>query len=418
MEENNVIALRQPGDIADPLTEALRNGARALLAQAVEAEVAEALSAHTHLTTEDGRRRLVRHGHMPERTIQTGIGPVAVRQPRVRDRGGADGERIQFSSTLLPRYARRTKSLDALLPVLYLRGISSGDMQEALTALLGKDAPNLSPAVLARLKTGWQEEYERWKRRDLSARRYVYIWADGVYLQARMEPDKQCILVLIGATPEGRKELIGFQAGYRESAQSWRELLADLKARGLSVPPELAIGDGALGFWKALEEEFSPTRQQRCWVHKTMNVLNKLPKSVQPKAKADLKEIWMAESRKDAEKAFSRFLAKYEAKYDKAAACLAKDRETLLAFYDFPAEHWKHIRTGNPIESTFATVRHRTIRAKGCLSHDTGMIMVFKLIQTAQSSWRRLDGQNQLPKVITGVTFTDGVEAGHQNAAA
>jgi transposase-like protein len=418
MEENNVIALRQPGDIADPLTEALRNGARALLAQAVEAEVAEALSAHTHLTTEDGRRRLVRHGHMPERTIQTGIGPVAVRQPRVRDRGGADGERIQFSSTLLPRYARRTKSLDALLPVLYLRGISSGDMQEALTALLGKDAPNLSPAVLARLKTGWQEEYERWKRRDLSARRYVYIWADGVYLQARMEPDKQCILVLIGATPEGRKELIGFQAGYRESAQSWRELLADLKARGLSVPPELAIGDGALGFWKALEEEFSPTRQQRCWVHKTMNVLNKLPKSVQPKAKADLKEIWMAESRKDAEKAFSRFLAKYEAKYDKAAACLAKDRETLLAFYDFPAEHWKHIRTGNPIESTFATVRHRTIRAKGCLSHDTGMIMVFKLIQTAQSSWRRLDGQNQLPKVVTGVTFTDGVEAGHQNAAA
>jgi transposase-like protein len=418
MEENNVIALRQPGDIADPLTEALRNGARALLAQAVEAEVAEALSAHTHLTTEDGRRRLVRHGHMPERTIQTGIGPVAVRQPRVRDRGGADGERIQFSSTLLPRYARRTKSLDALLPVLYLRGISSGDMQEALTALLGKDAPNLSPAVLARLKTGWQEEYERWKRRDLSARRYVYIWADGVYLQARMEPDKQCILVLIGATPEGRKELIGFQAGYRESAQSWRELLADLKARGLSVPPELAIGDGALGFWKALEEEFGATRQQRCWVHKTMNVLNKLPKSVQPKAKADLKEIWMAESRKDAEKAFSRFLAKYEAKYDKAAACLAKDRETLLAFYDFPAEHWKHIRTGNPIESTFATVRHRTIRAKGCLSHDTGMIMVFKLIQTAQSSWRRLDGQNQLPKVVTGVTFTDGVEAGHQNAAA
>ena len=393
MEENNVIALRQPGDIADPLTEALRNGARALLAQAVEAEVAEALSAHTHLTTEDGRRRLVRHGHMPERTIQTGIGPVAVRQPRVRDRGGADGERIQFSSTLLPRYARRTKSLDALLPVLYLRGISSGDMQEALTALLGKDAPNLSPAVLARLKTGWQEEYERWKRRDLSARRYVYIWADGVYLQARMEPDKQCILVLIGATPEGRKELIGFQAGYRESAQSWRELLADLKARGLSVPPELAIGDGALGFWKALEEEFSATRQQRCWVHKTMNVLNKLPKSMQPKAKADLKEIWMAEGRANAEKAFDRFLAKYEAKYDKAAACLARDREALLAFYDFPAEDRKHIRTSNPIESTFATVRHRTTRAKGCLSCETGVIMVFKMIQTAQSSWRRLDGQ-------------------------
>jgi putative transposase len=418
MEENNVVALRQPGDIADPLTEALRNGARALLAKAVEAEVAEALAAHGHLTTDDGRRRLVRHGHMPERTIQTGIGPVAVRQPRVRDRGGADGERIQFFSTLLPRYARRTKSLDALLPVLYLRGISTGDMQEALAALLGKDAPNLSPAVLARLKSGWQQDYERWKTRDLCARHYVYIWADGVYLQARMDPDKQCILVLIGATPEGKKELIGFQAGYRESAQSWRELLADLKARGLAVPPELAIGDGALGFWKALEEEFGATRQQRCWVHKTMNVLNKLPKSVQPKAKADLKEIWMAESRKDAEKAFDRFRAKYEAKYDKAAACLAKDREALLAFYDFPAQHWKHIRTGNPIESTFATVRHRTTRAKGCLSHDTGMIMVFKLIQIAQSSWRRLDGQNQLPKVITGVKFTDGVETGHENAAA
>jgi transposase-like protein len=292
------------------------------------------------------------------------------------------------------------------------------------------DAPNLSPAVLARLKTGWQEEFERWKRRDLSARRYVYIWADGVYLQARMEPDNQCILVLIGATPEGRKELIGFQTGYRESAQSRserlsltinvrlvRELLADLKARGLAVPPELAIGDGALGFWKALEEEFGATRQQRCWVHKTMNVLNKLPKSVQPKAKADLREIWMAPGRVDAEKAFDRFLARYQAKYEKASACLAKNRKALLAFYDFPAEHWKHIRTGNPIESTFATVRHRTTRAKGCLSHDTGMIMVFKMIQTAQNSWRRLDGQNQLPKIITGIKFTDGIEAGHKDAA-
>jgi transposase-like protein len=417
MEENKIITLRQPGEIADPLTEVLRHGARALLAQAVEAEVAEALASHAHLTTDDGHRRLVRHGHMPERTIQTGIGPVAVRQPRVRDRGGADGERIRFSSTLLPPYARRTKSLDALLPILYLRGISSGDMQEALAALLGKDAPNLSPAVLARLKAGWQEEFERWKKRDLSARRYVYIWADGVYLQARMEPDKQCILVLIGATPEGGKELIGFQVGYRESAQSWGELLADLKARGLAVPPKLAIGDGALGFWKALDEEFGATRQQRCWVHKTMNVLNKLPKSVQPKAKADLKESWMAEGRADAEKAFDQFLAKYEAKYDKAAACLAKDRETLLAFYDFPAEHWKHIRTSNPIESTFATVRHRTTRTKGCLSHDTGTIMVFKMIQTAQSSWRRLDGQNQLPKVITGIKFTDGIEASRRDAA-
>jgi transposase-like protein len=295
---------------------------------------------------------------------------------------------------------------------------SLSDFQNALAALLGKDAPNLSPAVLTRLKAGWQEEFDRWKTRDLSARRYVYIWADGVYLQGRMEPDKQCILVLIGATPEGRKELIGFQSGYRESAQSWRELLADLKARGLAIPPELAIGDGALGFWKALEEEFGATRQQRCWVHKTMNVLNKLPKSVQSKAKADLKEIWMAEGRADAEKAFDRFLAKYQVKYDKAAACLAKDRGALLAFYDFPAEHWKHIRTGNPIESTFATVRHRTTRSKGCLSHDTAIIMVFKLILAAQSSWRRLDGQNQLPKLIEGIKFTDGIDANQKQAAA
>lgn len=418
MPDDTVVALRQPGDVCDPLTDILRNGARQLLAQAVEAEVAAFFAAHADLTSEDGRQRLVRHGHLPERTIQTGIGPVKVRQPRLRDRGAAEGEHIRFSPTILPPYARRTSSLDALLPVLYLRGISTGDFQEALAALLGKDAPNLSPAVLTRLKAGWQEEFDRWKRRDLSARRYVYIWADGVYLQGRMEPDKQCILVLIGATPEGRKELIGFQSGYRESAQSWRELLADLKARGLAVPPELAIGDGALGFWKALEEEFGATRQQRCWVHKTMNVLNKLPKSVQSKAKADLKEIWMAEGRADAEKAFDRFLAKYHAKYDKAAACLAKDRGALLAFYDFPAEHWKHIRTGNPIESTFATVRHRTTRSKGCLSHDTAIIMVFKLIQAAQASWRRLDGQNQLPKLIEGIKFTDGIDANQKQVAA
>jgi putative transposase len=418
MKTDTVVTLRQPGEFADPLTEVLRSGARQLLARAIEAEVTEALAAHADLTTDDGRQRLVRHGHMPERTIQTGIGPVEVHQPRVRDRGASGAGRIRFSSAILPPYARRTKSLDALLPVLYLRGISTGDMQEALAALLGRDAPNLSPAVLTRLKAGWQDEYERWKKRDLSTRRYVYIWADGVYLQARMEPDKQCLLVLIGATPEGKKELIGFQSGYRESAQSWRELLADLKARGLNVPPELAIGDGALGFWKALEEEFGATRQQRCWVHKTANVLNKLPKSVQPKAKVDLKEIWMAEGRADAEKAFDRFLAKYEAKYDKAAACLAKDRETLLAFYGFPAEHWKHIRTSNPIESTFATVRHRTARSKGCLSHETGMIMVFKLILAAQSSWRLLNGQNQLPKVITGVKFADGIEVNQKRAAA
>jgi putative transposase len=418
MKDDTVVTLRQPGEFTDMLTEVLRSGARQLLAQAIEAEVADVLAAHAHLTTDDGRQRVVRHGHLPERTIQTGIGAVEVQQPRIRDRSAAGGERIRFTSAILPPYARRTKSLDALLPALYLRGISTGDLQEALAALLGKNAPNMSPSVLARLKAEWQAEFERWKKRDLSARRYVYIWADGVYLQARMEVEKQCILVIIGATPEGKKELVGFQAGYRESAQSWRELLADLKSRGLSAAPELAIGDGALGFWKALEEEFCTTRQQRCWLHKMLNVLNKLPKSVQPAARADLQEIWMAENRADAEKAFNRFLAKYRAKYDKAAECLAKDRKVLLAFYDFPAEHWKHIRTSNPIESTFSTVRHRTTRSKGCLSHDTAMIMVFKLIHTAQASWRRLNGQNQLPKVITGVKFADGIEVEQKPAAA
>lgn len=418
MKDDTVVTLRQPGEFTDVLTEVLRSGARQLLASAIEAEVAGVLAAHAHLTTDDGRQRVVRHGHMPERAIQTGIGPVEVQQPRIRDRSAAGEDRIRFTSAILPPYARRTKSLDALLPALYLRGISTGDLQEALAALLGKNAPNMSPSVLARLKAEWQGEFERWKKRDLSARRYVYIWADGVYLQARMEVEKQCILVIIGATPEGKKELVGFQAGYRESTQSWRELLADLKSRGLTVAPELAIGDGALGFWKALEEEFCTTRQQRCWLHKTLNVLNKLPKSVQPAARADLQEIWMAENRADAEKAFNRFLAKYRAKYDKAAECLAKDRKALLAFYDFPAEHWKHIRTSNPIESTFSTVRHRTTRSKGCLSHDTAMIMVFKLIHTAQASWRRLNGQNQLPKVITGVKFTDGIEIEQKPAAA
>jgi transposase-like protein len=417
MTEDTVVTLRQPGEFEDLLTDVLRRGACKLLAQAVEAEVADFLAAHADLTTEEGRQRLVRHGHLPERTIQTGIGSVEVQQPRVRDRG-SDGEKIRFSPAILPPYARRSKSLDALIPILYLRGISSGDFQEALSALLGKEAPNLSPAVLGRLKAQWKQEFERWQQRDLSARRYVYVWADGVYLQARMEVEKQCILVLIGATPEGQKELIGFQTGFRESAQSWSELLCDLKSRGLSVAPELAIGDGALGFWKALEQEFGATRHQRCWVHKAMNVLNKLPKSVQARAKADLKEIWMAEGRDDAEKAFDRFLSKYQVKYDKAADCLAKDREALLAFYHFPAEHWKHIRTGNPIESTFATVRHRTTRAKGCLSYETAKIMVFKMIQAAQKSWRKLDGQNQLPKIIEGIKFTDGIEANRDHAAA
>jgi putative transposase len=409
--DTTVVALRQPDAVDDPLTAVLRSGARRLLAQAVEAEAEAFLAEMRGLRLPDGRERVVRHGLGPERLVQTGIGPVPVQRIKLRDRGaGPEGKRIRFSSALLPRWARRTPSLDALLPVLYLRGVSMGDFQEALGALLGHDAPNLSPAVIARLRGEWGAEHARWQQRDLSARRYVYLWADGIYLQARMEPQAECMLVLIGATPEGKKELVGFQVGVRESAQSWRELLVDLKARGLAIAPELATGDGALGFWTALEEVFPTTRHQRCWVHKTVNALDKLPKSVQPAAKQDLREIWQAPDRATAATAIATFAEKYRAKYEKAVTCLTKDRDALLTFYDFPAEHWDHLRTANPIESVFATVRHRTVRTKGALSQDTARLMVFKLVMAAAKTWRRLKGENLLPKVIQGVTFKNGVE--------
>ena len=410
-DDTTITPLHQPGSILDPLTEIAREGARQMLAAALRAEAASFVAQFEDERLPDGRHRVVRHGAGPERMIQTGIGPIPVQRPKVRDRaaGVPDARKIRFSSTILPKWARRSKSLDALLPVLYLRGISTGDFQEALAALLGADAPNLSPGVISRLTAGWQEDYDRWQRRDLSARRYVYIWADGVYLQARMEPQAECILVILGATPEGRKELVGFHVGVRESTQSWRELLIDIKARRLTVPPEIAVGDGAMGFWKALDEVFPGTRHQRCWVHKTANVLDKFPKSMQPAVKADLREIWQAETRAAAEAAMDTFSEKYAAKYEKAVTCLIKDRDALLAFYDFPADHWDHLRTGNPIESVFATVRHRTVRTKGALSQKTAKLMVFKLVQAAAKTWRRLKGANQLPKVIAGVTFTDGV---------
>ncbi|CAH2605645.1 protein of unknown function (plasmid) [Rhodovastum atsumiense] len=342
--DSKVIPLRQPEEVDDPLTAVLRSGARRLLAQAVEAEAEAFLASMRGLRLPDGRERLVRHGHGPERQVQTGIGPV--RRVKLRDRGAASAaERIRFTSALLPPWARRTRSLDAVLPILYLRGVSMGDFQEALTALLGPDAPNLSPAVIARLRDAWQADYAGWQRRDLSARQYVYLWADGIYLQARMEPQAECMLVVIGATPEGKKELVGFQVGVRESAQSWHELLVDLKARGLAIAPKLATGDGSLGFWKALAEVFPSTRHQRCWVHKIANVLDKMPKSVQPAVKRDLREIWQAPDRATAEAAVDTFAEKYAPKYPKAVACLLKDRDPLLSFYDFPAEHWDHLRT-------------------------------------------------------------------------
>ena len=410
MTNTNVFQLSQPGNFADPLTKVLRKGARALLAQAVEAEVATLLSRYADETTDDGRKRLVRHGHLPEREIMTGIGPVGVRCPRVRDRVGEGSQRIRFSSAILPPYARRSKSLEVLIPILYLKGISTGDFEEALVALLGKDAGGLSASTVGRLKEAWSEEHRRWSKRDLSAKRYVYFWVDGIHVQARLEDDAQCLLVIIGATPEGKKELVGLTDGVRESTRSWKELLLDLKRRGLSMGPELAVADGALGFWQALEEVWPRTRGQRCWVHKTANVLNKLPKSQQSKAKRALQEIWMAETKKDALLAFDAFIETWGVKYDRATECLIKDRDALLAFYDFPAEHWKHLRTTNVVESSLATVRHRTVRSKGCLSNKTALAMIFKLAEAAEKSWRRLDGYNQLPKVILGVKFTDGIE--------
>src|SRR5712675_454307 len=382
MNENiNIVPLRQPDEIDDPLTNILRSGARHLLAQAVENEAAAFLEAMKDLKLADGRDRLVRHGHGPTRTIQTGIGAVEVERVKIRDRGATgDGERVRFTSALLPLWTRRTRSLDALLP------------------------------VISRLTAEWQGEYERWQKRDLSARRYVYVWADGVFLQARMEDHGECMLVLIGATPEGKKELIGFQVGVRESAQSWRELLIEVKSRGLTTAPEIAVGDGALGFWRALDEVFPGTRHQRCWVHKTANVLNKVALSVQTNMKKGLREVYLAPNRASADAAIDLFAEKYAAKYDKAVECLTKDRETLLALYDFPAEHWDHLRTTNPIESVFATVRHRTVRTKGSLSPTTARLMVFKLVIAASTTWRRLKGTNQLPKVIAGVRFNDGIE--------
>ena len=347
--DSTIIPFRQPDTIDDPLTELAREGARRMLAQALIAEADAFVAQWKDLKLPDGRDRVVRHGHGPQRTIQTGVGPVEVRRAKVRDRGEAGAaEKIRFSSSILPKWARRTKSLDALLPVLYLRGVSTGDFQEALAALLGKDARNLSPAVIARLTAEWQADYDAWRRRDLSARRYVYVWADGVYLQARMEDAAECMLVLIGATPEGKKELVGFQTGVRESAQSWRELLIDIKQRGLEIAPDLAVGDGALGFWKAIEQVFPSTRHQRCWVHKTANVLNKVARSVQVNMKTDLREIYGAPTRAAAEAAIDVFADKYG-----VVACLTKDREALLAFFDFPAEHWDHLRTSDEMDKHF-----------------------------------------------------------------
>lgn len=409
MSDDTITKLPDPSGISpDPLTEVIRDGARKLIEQAIEAELAGLLSAFADHKLEDGRARLVRHGHLPERDILTGVGPIAVSVPRVRDRKpGAD--KLTFTPSILPRYLRKAKSVEELLPWLYLKGVSTGDFGEALAALLGPHARGLSAKTITRLKAAWWDEYLTWQKRDLGTRRFLYIWADGVYFKPRMAEEKQCVLVIVGADEYGHKELLAMTDGFRESTQSWREVLLDLKRRGLKQDPKLAIGDGALGFWAALREVFPTTREQRCWVHKTMNVLNALPKSVQTKAKAQLHDIWQAETRAAASAAFDFFIEAYGVKWDKAVAKLVKDRDALLTFYDFPAEHWKHIRTSNPIESTFATVRHRTKRTKGCLSRETGLAMAFRLMMSAEAKWRKLDGRNRLPEVISGVEFRDGI---------
>ena len=404
----------------DVLTDVLRDGAQQLLAQAVEAEVVTWIETHKQLVDENGHRMIVRNGHMPRRSIVTGVGAVAVTQPRVHDRRpedtvGEDGRPVErFRSKILPPYLRKTKSMEELIPWLYLKGVSTGDFTEALQALLGPDATGLSATTITRLITTWQSDYEAWNKRSLQNKQYVYVWADGVHFNIRLEEDRQCILVLMGATAEGKKELIAVADGYRESEQSWRQLLVGCRQRGLTVDPKLATGDGALGFWKALRQAYPTTRTQRCWVHKTGNVLDKMPKRIQPKAKEMLHEIWMAASRADAESAFDAFVEMFEPKYPKAAECLKKDRDVLLTFYDFPAEQWGHIRTTNPIESTFATVRLRHRRTKGSGSRKACLAMVFKLMEVASKRWRVLNGSTLIPDVIAGIQFVDGVR---KNAA-
>ena len=406
MSKDNVVELKSPGTIQDPLTEMLRFGAQQLIQKAVEVELQELLAVHGERRTAEGNTGVVRNGHLPERQLQTGIGPVTVKIPKVRAKSGKP---VTFRSALVPPYVRKTQSLEAALPWLYLKGISTGEMREALKVLVGPQAKGLSASTVSRLKQVWAREYCKWREEDLGKERWVYLWADGVYSGLRAEDTKLCALVIIGVNERGEKHFLAIEDGIRESTQSWREVLLKLKSRGMNSP-DLAVGDGAMGFWAALDEVYGDTRQQRCWMHKTMNVLNYLPKSSQAKAKEALHNIWQAETKVDAKKAFDLFIKTYEAKYPKATLCLQKDREELIAFYGFPAKHWQSLRTSNPIESTFGTIRHRTKRSKGCLTRDGMLHMMFKLGMCAEKKWRKLRGFNDLAKVIAGVQFKNGIE--------
>jgi len=392
-------------EVKSVFEEVIQRGAREMLLRAIEAEVAGYIDQHAHLRDEAGHRLVVRNGHLPEREILTGIGPIPICQPRVNDKRPEQ----KFTSTILPPFMRRVPSIDALIPCLYLKGISTGDFGEALEAILGPQATGLSATNIVRLKDGWKQDYEAWNKRDLSNKHYAYIWVDGIHFNVRLDDERSCVLVIMGATRDGTKELLAVQDGYRESKLAWQEILRDLKTRGLNKLPALAVGDGALGFWAAAEEEFSMTRRQRCWVHKMANVLNKMPRSVQSHAKTRIHDMYMADTKANALKAYDEFLALYGAKYPRACECLSKDKEDLFTFYDFPAEHWIHIRTTNPIESTFATVRLRTKRTKGCGSRTATLTMVFKLVEQAEKHWRRMNGHALILKLIEGVKFTDGI---------
>lgn len=395
----------------DALTPILREGARQMLVAAIEAEVQEWVEQRATHRDENGHQLVVRNGFHPPRTIQSGIGDIEIRKPRAHDRRCDDQHEV-FISKILPPYLRRTRAIEELIPWLYLKGISTGDFPEALQALFGPSGTGLSATTVTRMIRIWQDEHAAWTKRSLADKHYVYVWADGIHFNIRLEDEsnrKQCILLMMGATTDGKKELIAVLDGYRESEQSWLELLRDVQRRGLTEPPKLAVADGALGFWAALPKVWPTTRAQRCWVHKTANILNKLPKSMQPKAKARIHDIWQAETRAVAERAFDSFVEDFQAKYPKATECLEKDRETLLTFYDFPAEHWKHLRTTNPIESTFATVRLRHRKTKGNGSRAACLAMVFKLARSAEKRWRRLNGHDLIPDVIRGVHFIDGI---------
>lgn len=399
---------KNPSEISvrSAFDEVLRQGARRMLQEAIEAEVAEYIGKCRELKDEKNKCLVTRNGYLPPRDILTGIGSLNIRQPRVRDKRANE----RFSSALIRKYKRRASSLDAVIPELYLRGVSTNNFSEALTALFGEKAPGLSAATVTRLKEEWEKEYQSWQARRFDGKRYVYIWADGIYFNIRLDEDRPCMLVLIGATEDGLKEFIGIHDGLRESKQSWKDFLQNLKSRGLVIDPSLAVGDGALGFWAALEEEYPRCLHQRCWVHKTVNILDKMPKSVQANAKRMIHEMYMSPTKAKALKAYEEFLGHYSPKYPGACKCLEKDKEQLFNFYDFPADHWGHIRTTNPIESTFATVRHRSRQTKGCGSRMATLTMVYKMGTMAQKGWKRLRGSKMLSKIVAGTKFKDGEE--------